>query len=781
MTTKNDNAMIEDTDDEKSFALLFGRFRVMILNKLSSSRTSDLNKNNIILKSVFSKLYDAVNKKTVANRPGLNLIEFKISVHKLFPGFTLDEIKRLFVYFDADRSGRISVEEFIIGIKGRLNDYRQSLIDFVFHLLDADCNGLIEEKELTEYLKQTHMPGIVTGKNLPPEKKSRELIKKIGCEGASSNAISLKDLQEFYVDRGVFTADDVMFKYEVLDDWLFSEELCDLYLKNETQNFKPQKEAITSGLRRRNLEESVDLLPYLNRYELKRVDSSMSISSTPGSPRKLSNYTSDSENDDKNGRHLRNKKDRSEDEKSDLSSVSSSERGENITRRSKKRNSDPTPSSPTSPRDSPNKNNRNKDNKKNDTSNSNHNKNTEIQIKIDEQKRNLLKQQKLLQQFSNSNVNNNDNNFYSSGNSSYENTDTDRNDKGNVRSTSNSDNDNDSNNNKDNWYPPITIPRDKGPTSPRMNGNGSPRSASPKSFETIHEEDDDDDDIRMRKPGSPRGKSVPLIVLKERDPRLKSSSFTSNRILPDLPGSDVSEYQTKMDMQKAQLNEQKKTMEKMQERMNMQFQLQSQAALQEETETDERPDSPVNALSQLSYLNPHEPLQRKGKDPYTVEKYVSPRRRNLSFRNNGDRDKAIANAQLNLNKNLSNSSLNNMQLENTVFENTGLDPIEEKESNMDSITFEQANELHQTIDMLQNKLNQKDNLLKTKKNDKKELVLLYDKKILDFEKNIAILEQNNEESDKNFKEQQSIIATQQNLILTQQQMISNIQNMNSKR
>jgi hypothetical protein len=31
-----------------------------------------------------------------------------------------------------------------------------------------------------------------------------------------------------------------------------------------------------------------------------------------------------------------------------------------------------------------------------------------------------------------------------------------------------------------------------------------------------------------------------------------------------------------------------------------------------------------------------------------------------------------------------------MQLENTVFENTGLDPIEEKESNMDSITFEQV-------------------------------------------------------------------------------------------
>lgn len=69
-------------------------------------------------------------------------------------------------------------------------------------------------------------------------------------------------------------------------------------------------------------------------------------------------------------------------------------------------------------------------------------------------------------------------------------------------------------------------------------------------------------------------------------------------------------------------------------------------------------------------------------------------------------------------------------------------------------------------------------LLKKKKNDKKELILLYDQKIMDFEKKIALLDQNNE---KKFKEQQGIIDLQQNLILTQQQMISNIQNMNSKR
>ena len=47
----------------------------------------------------------------------LSLIEFKISVHNLFPGFSLDEVRRLFLYFDEDGNGKISVEEFVVGIK----------------------------------------------------------------------------------------------------------------------------------------------------------------------------------------------------------------------------------------------------------------------------------------------------------------------------------------------------------------------------------------------------------------------------------------------------------------------------------------------------------------------------------------------------------------------------------------------------------------------------------------------------------------------------------------
>jgi Ca2+-binding EF-hand superfamily protein len=114
MSSSKLNTGASSVSKGETFGPLFGRFRVMVLNKIS--RGTDTKKSNDILKSVFSKLYDTVNKKK-DNRPGLNLIEFKISVHKLLPGFSLEEIRQLFVYFDMDGSGRISSDEFVIGIK----------------------------------------------------------------------------------------------------------------------------------------------------------------------------------------------------------------------------------------------------------------------------------------------------------------------------------------------------------------------------------------------------------------------------------------------------------------------------------------------------------------------------------------------------------------------------------------------------------------------------------------------------------------------------------------
>lgn len=95
------------------------------------------------------------------------------------------------------------------------------------------------------------MPKILSGTALPHQIKSKELIRSICSEDTPNNAISVADLQEFYIDRGVFTTDDLTFKNELLEDWLFSEELCDQYLENNSPNAVPSIIFESSSLAKR--------------------------------------------------------------------------------------------------------------------------------------------------------------------------------------------------------------------------------------------------------------------------------------------------------------------------------------------------------------------------------------------------------------------------------------------------------------------------------------------------------------------------------------------------
>jgi Ca2+-binding EF-hand superfamily protein len=240
----NGEAKSGEPPKEEPFLKLLNRFRTTILGKADkNNRINRLADNTqkrgatADLKAVYQKLYDTVNSKNTNKRPGLNLIELKVAVYKNFPGFHLDEIKRIFSYLDQDGDGRVSMDEFLNGLRGSLSPYRQGLVDFVFLLLDSNGSGFIEQKELAAYFDKTTSPGILSGRNISPDLKAKEFIKMSGTE--AKGTISLQQLTEFYLDRSLYIDDDVMFKYELLDDWLFEEELADLYVAHIAPNYTP--------------------------------------------------------------------------------------------------------------------------------------------------------------------------------------------------------------------------------------------------------------------------------------------------------------------------------------------------------------------------------------------------------------------------------------------------------------------------------------------------------------------------------------------------------------
>ena len=206
---------------EDPFNAFITRFRKEVLSKLTRN---DLTSNNDMLRSVYNRLVDVIlasrTDYTHANQAKMNLIEFKISMRTVFqtasPPFRLEELRALYFYLDTDRDGRIGPEEFVTGVKGQLNIFREAIVEFAFRLLDIDDSGCVSEKELMIYLRKTGTPGIAKGGHSMsnPKRMLQDVVRKIGNKG-KDGAFTLKDFQNYYIDRGLYVFDDMMFKYEV--------------------------------------------------------------------------------------------------------------------------------------------------------------------------------------------------------------------------------------------------------------------------------------------------------------------------------------------------------------------------------------------------------------------------------------------------------------------------------------------------------------------------------------------------------------------------------------
>ena len=62
--------------------------------------------------------------------------------------FPKDGFDALIRFFDKNRDGKISLEEFFVGIWGQLNAKRQAAVDKVFLYFDKTCDGYVSAEDL---------------------------------------------------------------------------------------------------------------------------------------------------------------------------------------------------------------------------------------------------------------------------------------------------------------------------------------------------------------------------------------------------------------------------------------------------------------------------------------------------------------------------------------------------------------------------------------------------------------------------------------------------------
>ena len=68
------------------------------------------------------------------NSKSISLSEFTKAVKEHTLTWTPEQVKILFDHFDSDKSGSISFDEFLVGVRGELNDRRTQLVMMAFEV-----------------------------------------------------------------------------------------------------------------------------------------------------------------------------------------------------------------------------------------------------------------------------------------------------------------------------------------------------------------------------------------------------------------------------------------------------------------------------------------------------------------------------------------------------------------------------------------------------------------------------------------------------------------------
>ena len=74
--------------------------------------------------------------------------EFADELQNLGIDFPKEGIDALIKFFDRNGDGKISLDEFLIGLRGKLNAKRQAAVDKVFLHFDKTCDGFVSAEDL---------------------------------------------------------------------------------------------------------------------------------------------------------------------------------------------------------------------------------------------------------------------------------------------------------------------------------------------------------------------------------------------------------------------------------------------------------------------------------------------------------------------------------------------------------------------------------------------------------------------------------------------------------
>lgn len=91
------------------------------------------------------------------------------ALHDLRVGLDKEEMERLFRLFDRNNHGYIDYDEFLLGVRGEMNDFRKAICMKAFKKMDVQQDGVINMSDIKHLYNAKKHPDVIAGKKTEDE------------------------------------------------------------------------------------------------------------------------------------------------------------------------------------------------------------------------------------------------------------------------------------------------------------------------------------------------------------------------------------------------------------------------------------------------------------------------------------------------------------------------------------------------------------------------------------------------------------------------------------
>eukprot|EP01111_Echinosteliopsis_oligospora_P013914 TRINITY_DN511_c0_g1_i1.p1 TRINITY_DN511_c0_g1~~TRINITY_DN511_c0_g1_i1.p1 ORF type:complete len:385 (-),score=109.37 TRINITY_DN511_c0_g1_i1:72-1226(-) len=201
-------ALFKRFDIDSTGRLDMKEFTAMLYNEPGSRATTAIGK----VREILSKRAGGATtlkgmgvQFKILDRDGtgsLDRSEMEIGLDKFLRGYgvhlTKAEVDELFKLFDVDKSGTITYDEFVKGIRGCMNTFRVEMVKLAWNQLDRDRKGFVTVDDLAKVYDVSGNPLVKAGKLTPSDCLKAFMNNWHLADKKHLDTVSLDDFIEYY-------------------------------------------------------------------------------------------------------------------------------------------------------------------------------------------------------------------------------------------------------------------------------------------------------------------------------------------------------------------------------------------------------------------------------------------------------------------------------------------------------------------------------------------------------------------------------------------------------